>query len=149
MENVNPYPNREYPYLIPPQGKDIDLFTITGLKIAFGYKRIIFGGRGDYVEFEFEQINHSNIYIPESVEWRLKHDFCYYWEYRSIDEAHIKIYFQKKSVSYADYIINKFYISPQNLYIMNIMNTINIVKKINQNKKTRKQTTLNHSANEN
>ena len=39
----------------------------------------------------------------------------YYAEYRSNDDADVKVYWQKKAVDYADYRVGLYYISPFDL----------------------------------
>jgi len=89
-----------------------DFFTESGLAIAHGYVRVVIGQRGPYVEFTESQIDMFQCSIPESQLWRLSSQNAYYTEYRTNDTAHVKIYHQVKPVSYADYKIGLFYISP-------------------------------------
>ena len=104
---------------IPHNGcKLFALSTKSGLSVAIGYERIVFGGRGPYIEFRKDQIIKDNIYIPESCEWRLGDDQknkIYYYEYRT-KEDYVMVYLQNKIVDYADYKIDYVYISPFDLY---------------------------------
>jgi hypothetical protein len=84
-------------------------------KLAKGYERIVIGDRGPYIEFVKDQILLENMYIPEVETKRLNNNIYYYIEYRSNDSSNVKIYYQKKLVSYADYKIGLFYISPFDL----------------------------------
>jgi len=102
---------------IPIDGEDIKLYTKSNILIANGYKRIVIGKRGPYVEFDKENINHSICYIPEKQKWRLtdtEHK-AFYIEWRTKPD-YIKLYEQLKEVDYADYIIGMWYISPFDLY---------------------------------
>lgn len=90
----------------------------SGLIVAVGYKRVVIGGRGPYIEFDKENIvcdmislfgitiNFSNPSNPNNL---------YYYHLSPEQDKSIKIYFQLKTVKYADYKIGKFYISPDHL----------------------------------
>lgn len=90
-------------------------YTRCGTHIATGYKRIVIGARGPYIEFEESNIIRESICIPENEMWRLQSNVSYYVEYRTNDICNIKIYFQKKTVNYADYKLDFYYISPFDL----------------------------------
>jgi hypothetical protein len=87
------------------------VFTKQGTKIARNYKRIVHGGRGDYIEIEKEDIIMSNLTIPRDEEWRINDDKCYYIWYQTKDG--VKVYYQKRTVNYADYKLGYFYVSPR------------------------------------
>ena len=87
------------------------------LKLSNGYERIVIGGRGPYVEFDEDQIVLSSFHVPKDQLFRFSDKRIYYIEMRSIDSAFVKLYYQLKTVSYADYKIGKFYISPFDLYL--------------------------------
>ena len=91
------------------------LCTLTGLPLAIGYNRIVFGKRGPYIEFDKKHLIPENIKLVE--QWRVDSDNAYYIEYRTIDNANVKIYHQSKVVTYADYKIGLFYISPEDLFV--------------------------------
>lgn len=98
--------------------RDFKLFTKSGELVATGYKRIVFGKRGPYIEFDKNQIIKDNIHLPAECSWRfLKKysDTIYYYEYRT-KKDYVKIYLQKKTVNYADYKIGLCYISAFDLY---------------------------------
>lgn len=92
-------------------------YSKGGLLLAKAYHRVVIGGRGPYVEFHFAHIEWANFYIPDDQLYRTKDLRVFYEEWRSIDDAFVKLYLQKKTVSYADYKINKMYISPFDLYL--------------------------------
>lgn len=98
-------------------------FTPSGLLVATGYDRIVIGGRGPYIEFNRSQILHENILVPPKEIWRIDSDISFYIEYRTNDVNNVKIYFQKKTVNYADYKVGFYYISPFDLKTPDI-NTI-------------------------
>lgn len=87
-------------------------YSTEGTEIANGYLRIVIGKRGPYVECAREQLFLHNLYIPEDCAWRVKSYSAFYVEYRSQDDASLKVYFQKKPVNYADYRPGLYYISP-------------------------------------
>lgn len=90
-------------------------YTKTGLLLATDSVRLVIGERGEYLEFEIDQIVWDNFHIPEDQKWRLSEkyqDQVFYDEYRSNDEENIKLYLQRKYVGYADYNPGMCYISP-------------------------------------
>lgn len=100
-------------FRIPLDGdSDMKFYTKSGLLLATGYERIVIGGRGPYIEFSSDQIEHGNIHIPKHAEYKLENSFSYYHEYRSNDECNVKLYDQKIGVSYADYKVGMWYIDP-------------------------------------
>lgn len=76
------------------------------------------GGRGNYVEFTYEQIiprlrykfnDEYNLFDINTVD---KYSgFYYHWLYPEND-IYTKVYFQLKTVKYADYKLYHFYVSP-------------------------------------
>ena len=120
--------NYENRLLIPIiSNEKINFYTSNKLQISTNYNRVVIGDRGPYVEFEKKDLLFSNFYIPEDKISRLNGKKYYYIEYRSIDKSFVKLYFQKRSVDYADYLIGKYYISPFDLYFEN---GIKIIKEI-------------------
>jgi hypothetical protein len=98
-------------------GDDITkLFSSNKLLLSKGYTRIVIGGRGPYVELNENQICLSSFHIPKDQLYRLTDKRIYYVEMRSIDNSYVKLYYQLKTVAYADYKIGMFYISPLDLY---------------------------------
>lgn len=96
---------------------DTKLYLKDNTLLASGFNRIVHGKRGDYVEFEIDQLC-----IPLMSKFNQTidmdnppKDIYYYWLY---PEHHkdVKIYLQLKTVKYADYKIGKLYISP---YLLN------------------------------
>lgn len=103
---------------IPEVGNNSTIFqTKSGLQLARGYSRVVFGGRGAYVEFDPNHMCHTTIHIPKNQLYRLSDLRVYYIEFRSSDESNVKVYYQLKTVSYADYKIGFFYISPTDLQL--------------------------------
>lgn len=95
----------------------VELFTKNGLKISKGYRRVVIGGRGPYVEFTDDQLNLKAFYIPKEQLYRITDRRVYYIELRSVDDCFVKLYYQLQTVAYADYKIGMFYISPYDLFL--------------------------------
>lgn len=101
---------------IPDKGKDDHpLYTLPSLMmIASGYVRIVNGGRGSYVEFEKRHMVEDALFMPPLQKWRIGHSSAYFLEYRTkVDN--VKIYYQRRLVSYADYRLKMFYIALDDL----------------------------------
>lgn len=96
------------------EGQRIPLFVNYPNLVANGYQRVVIGQRGPYVEFTKNQIIDTELYIPKSQLYRLSDPKVYYIEFRTIT-GNAKVYYQMRSVAYADYLINHFYISPDDL----------------------------------
>lgn len=87
--------------------------TDSGLWIARGYRRVVIGGRGPYIEFDKSHfIDMSLLAIPPNRLWRLNNANVYYVEWRTTDNANVKVYQQVREVDYANYVIGLYYISP-------------------------------------
>lgn len=86
------------------------IYLLNGTLFATGYNRIVHGERGDYVEFEKEQI------VPKLISRfgnkPMDELDIYYWWLVPETSPNVKIYLQKKTVKYADYKIGKYYVSP-------------------------------------
>ena len=59
----------------------------------------------------------DNLHHPPDQKWRLGNDVAYYIEHRSLDEASVKVYEQRRTVAYADYKVGMFYIAPGDVVI--------------------------------
>lgn len=90
------------------------MFTLKGTKICDSYDRIVVGDYGAFIEFSNEPEN-TEFIIQHGQEYRINdprysQNVKYIW--MTIDDgSRIKIYKQKKTVSYADYLPGKFYVS--------------------------------------
>jgi len=101
---------------IPISSGRFPLYTKDSTLIAKKYQRIVIGQRGPYVEFSKDDINLNQLYIPKNQLYRLSDPKIYYVEFRTNDKSNVKVYYQMRSVAYADYRIEYFYISPDDLY---------------------------------
>lgn len=103
---------------VPITGNNYIYFkTETGLIVAKGYIRVVIGERGPYVEFAHHQLKMDRFFIPDDCKYRLTNRNVYYYEYRTIDESYVKLYYQLKTVRYADYRVGLYYISPSDLFV--------------------------------
>lgn len=118
---------------IPIEGNDHTRFeTSTGLHMATGYTRVVFGRRGPYIEFLPGQVIWDNLHIPDGEKYRLDDPWkekVYYVEWRSNDEANVKVYEQKRTVDYADYKVGMVYASPFDLF----GDGVPVITKLNKN----------------
>src|SRR5450759_3916072 len=89
------------------------LFTRSGTLVADGYLRVVIGGRWSYIEFQ--TVWQSHMRVPAEELYRFNDPHVYYAEYRSHDKSDVKVYWQKKTVDYADYRVGRYYISPFDL----------------------------------
>jgi len=105
---------------IPLEGGKHKLYSASGLLLLNGYTRVVIGKRGPYVEARPGQVEQTKISIPKNQRWRVEdqewRNKVYYAEYRSHCRSYVKIYWQFRTVKYADYKIDHFYISPSDLY---------------------------------
>ena len=101
-----------------PQWCKIDGDTCTiyagSLPIATGYDRIVIGDYGAYIEIPPRMMIIDNIQIKPGEGYRFQERYKnvkYYW-LCPITTENVKIYWQKNTVKYADYLPERFYISP-------------------------------------
>lgn len=102
-------------------GSDTVLCTKTGTVVCNGYTRIVVGDYGAFIEFDEKQANFDRYIIAPGQEYRVNNpryskNVKYIWM-TIPDGSSIKIYKQKKKVSYADYKSGMFYISPHECVI--------------------------------
>ena len=97
-----------------------DLYTLGGTLIAHGYSRIVIGDYGAFVEITPAQIVSERICCMPGQEYRMRDErfanhVKYHW-LTVLDNSYPKIYYQQKTVDYADYRPNHYYISPYELH---------------------------------
>lgn len=86
------------------------LFTMNGTLLCNNYDRIVIGDYGAFIEFSKPA---NKLVIEKGQEYRLTEQYKnvkYNWVTIN-DGSHIKIYHQRKTVIYADYLVGKFYVS--------------------------------------
>jgi hypothetical protein len=94
----------------PQLNHNMPIFDSDNNIIAFRFTRIVVGDYGAFIEFDEIDANHEIFQIPENQRFRLSSNFCgkYLW----MTTGKTKIYKQLRTVSYADYLVGKYYISP-------------------------------------
>ena len=103
--------------------KDFKIYALSNTLISNGYNRIVIGDYGAFIEFDKTQIVRENIKIKQGQEYRIndpnyKDKVKYYW-LTAKDDSDIKIYYQKRTVTYADYKPEVFYVSPYEIKFIN------------------------------
>ena len=94
----------------------VELYSLKGVMVSTGYSIITIGDYGAYIEVLKDQMVRENICVKKGEEYRYReaayvNKVKYYW-YTSKDSSDIKIYYQQRTVDYADYKPSMFYISP-------------------------------------
>ena len=106
--------NENIPSFLNILGSDKTLYTLNGTEICHGYDRIVIGDYGAFIEFSPEH-KASDFEIKKGQEFRVDNEqykkrVKYIWLTIN-DGSDIKIYFQKRKVTYADYQPQKYYVS--------------------------------------
>lgn len=102
------------PQFLNIDGAHTPLVTLNGSPVCLWYDRIVVGDYGAFIEYPKEAIA-SDYIIQPGQEYRVndkkyKNSVKYIW--LTIDDGSgIKIYQQKRGVTYADYKARKYYIS--------------------------------------
>ncbi len=89
--------------------------------IARGYKSIVIGDYGAYLEIDRKNCFKNNIKCQPGEEYRYKDPqyssrVKYFW-YTANDDSGMKIYFQQRAVDYAGYRPGMMYVSPHDIFI--------------------------------
>lgn len=94
------------------------LYTSTDTRICSSFNRIVIGDYGAFVEFSPGQANRDVFCIAPGQEYRLEERYknCKYIWLTISDSSHVKIYYQKHTVTYADYIPGMYYISVHEVF---------------------------------
>ena len=91
-----------------------ELYDLKGNKISNGYNRIVIGDYGAFIEIDLTHMLTVNLKVKPGQEYRYTEKYRnvkYYWLCLK-DNEDIKIYYQKNTVTYADYKVDMFYIAP-------------------------------------
>jgi hypothetical protein len=102
------------PRFLNIEGSETPLFTTKGSLVCIRYDRIVVGDYGAFIEFSEDDITEEFIIQP-GQEYRVndekyKNKVKYIWLTIN-DGSNIKIYKQKRRVTYADYKSKKYYVS--------------------------------------
>lgn len=97
-------------------GENTSLYSPQGIMICRKYERIVIGDYGAFIEISPENIALDNISVKKGQEYRItdanfSKKVKYQWYTVKGDDS-VKIYFQLKPVTYADYKVGMYYISP-------------------------------------
>ena len=111
------------PYFLSIAGGG-ELYTCCGSMICKSYRRIVVGDYGAFVEFSEDDLPSPNdapaFKIAPGQEYRINDEryaknVKYIW-LTAADLSGIKIYYQKKGVSYADYKPGMYYVSVHEVF---------------------------------
>ena len=102
------------PEFLDVNGSNDALLNFSGNPVCYGYDRIVVGDYGAFVEFSESQ-KADNFIIKPGQEYRVNDqryskNVKYIW-LTIADSSLVKIYLQKRGVSYADYKPGKYYVS--------------------------------------
>jgi hypothetical protein len=94
------------------------LYSSTGTLICSSFNRVVIGDYGAFVEFSSTQANKDAFCIAPGQEYRLEERYknCKYIWLTISDSSHVKIYYQKHTVTYADYIPGMYYVSVHEVF---------------------------------
>ena len=113
---IRHYYRSQIPCHISLTGNKVVVASSEHTVIATGYDRIVTGDYGAYLEIKEKDIIKDSIIIKRGQEYRLepkyKNNVKYLW-YTAKDNSNIKIYYQQRTVAYADYKVGYYYIDPK------------------------------------
>lgn len=97
------------------------LYSACGTMICTSFKRVVIGDYGAFIEIEPKDMCLDMITCKKGQEYRYQDEHYaknvkYLW-LTTKDNSDCKIYWQKKCVSYADYLPNMYYISPFEVFL--------------------------------
>ena len=89
------------------------LYFLDGIKFSNGYERVVHGGRGAYVELKGPEILHELCSrFGNEIPKEINDAESFYYYYLIPKGRSEKVYWQIKTVKYADYKKGYYYISP-------------------------------------
>lgn len=108
----------QVPFELDENGDWASLISPMGELIATGYDKIVIGDYGAFIEFSEEQVYRPNLQIKFGQEFRVNDEryidkVKYVWLTTRFED--VKVYLQRKFVSYANYVPDKYYISPHEI----------------------------------
>ena len=110
-EKVRKYYRENIPEFLNVNGGG-ELYTLNGTKLCENYDRIVIGDYGAFIEYTEPAFEYP---VAKGQEYRINDPYYaprvkYEW-YTVTDQSNIKIYKQKRGVTYADYKQGKYYVS--------------------------------------
>lgn len=113
-EKYREFFTQNIPSFLKLDGDSITLYTTKGSLLCNGYNRIVVGDYGAFIEFDGPAYG-ANVVVQAGQEYRIddpkyKNNVKYHW-YTIEDGSNIKLYYQQRTVSYADYMPRKWYAS--------------------------------------
>lgn len=106
--------------IIPTGYCDKYIFNKCGTEIGTEYERIVIGDYGAYVEIKYENLSKLKIHTRPDQRFRetlqYKDRVKYYW-LETKDKCKTKIYYQQRTVRYADYLPGMCYVSPDDIIL--------------------------------
>lgn len=114
---------RNLPNELKVHGDTRKLHDALGRPICDGYRRIVIGDYGAYVEFTKEQLNpEANLKVKHGQEFREDNHYNCKYNWLTNEGNSVKIYLQKARVKYADYIPGLYYIHVDEVEVENDRN---------------------------
>ncbi|MBE6725039.1 MAG: hypothetical protein E7576_07600 [Ruminococcaceae bacterium] len=113
-EKYRQYFHENIPSWLKIEGETRPLYTVKGSKVCDFYDRIVIGDYGAFIEF-FAEPEETHFIIQPGQEYRVNdprysNNVKYIW--MTVDDGSgIKIYRQRKTVTYADYLPDRYYVS--------------------------------------
>lgn len=94
------------------------LYSSAGTLICSSFNHVVIGDYGAFVEFSSTQANRDAFSIAPGQEYRLEERYknCKYIWLTISDSSHVKIYYQKHRVAYADYVPGMYYVSVHEVF---------------------------------
>lgn len=110
-------------------GSDMNLYDCKGTLVCRGFTRIVIGDYGAYVEFSPQQANRSALINMPGQEYRQAKKYMENVKFaalttrafaheksRNLEEHSLLIYYQYRTVTYADYVPNMLYVSVYQIF---------------------------------
>ena len=114
-DKYHQYFDDNIPDFLKQNTNQIQLYTNSGSLVCTHYNRIVIGDYGAFVEFTPQQANEQIFIVMPGQEFRInnpRYSAHVKYEWLTIDDkSKIKIYRQKRTVTYADYIVGMYYVS--------------------------------------
>jgi hypothetical protein len=114
-ESCREFYTESIPSYLKMEGDSTALYSLDGTKFANGYERIVVGDYGAFIEIAKSDMINDVLKVSPGQEYRLSSPYIdnvkYIW-LTPKDKSNAKIYKQLRTVSYADYKADMFYVCP-------------------------------------